>query len=231
MNREEWTSVLKDPRLTIDIEYQVPNEFKYNIQARDPATVAHCKSTGILLTMDNGGHPFLVTLHATCLRVYSKHIEATWDSSQVLRYSMPIGNLRNLVLMTEMPLYETDTVFIGDGSYDSSTHYSDYLDAFGNAILVARQNRWNTIISQSVEDFQTSEPIIDFKSTVCNSGVPYGFAMTENLLISMGPIGCFGYYEQPKKCAMLDDTSHMVCRCGMVWKKNVLGHIIIVPRI
>ena len=229
MNVQEWTAVLKDSRLNVDIEYQVPHEFKYELKARDPATVEYARHNGVLLPLDNGGRPFLITLHKSFLRVYSKHIEPTWDTTQLLQYSRPISNMKNLVLMTEMPLYETDIVFIGDGSYESSVHGD--VDNVGNSVLVARENCWNTIISQSVEDFKTSEPVVDFKSTVCNSSVPYGFAFTKHFLVSIGPIGCFGYYEQPKTCAILDDTSHMVCRYGIHWKKKDIDHITIVPRI
>jgi len=217
--------VLKDPRLSIDVEYQVPNVFHYNIQARDPDTIQFAKDHGMLLTMDNGGRPFLVTMHSTCLRVYSKHVGTIWDTSYLLEYGR--HNLDGLVLMNEIPLSITDTVFIGDGLYEDHAHYPEFV---GNSILVARQSCVNTLISISVDVFTTTEPIIDFKSTVCNSNVVYGFALTQNKLVSMGPIGCFGYYETPRDSSQYDDSSSMVCRSGMIWSRKDLAHDVIVPR-
>ena len=230
MNLDVWTSILKDPRITVDIEYQPPVEIKYEIEARDRATIDYVRQVGRVLTMDNGGHPFLVTFHSTFLRVYSKHIGPTWDTSQLLDYSRPTENLKGLVLMTELPLRETDTVFVGDGAYEDHGHHPLFV---GNAVLVARQSCVNTIISISIETFTTSEPIIDFKSTVCNSFVAYGFALSKNRLISIGPIGCFGYYEQPRDAVNYDDSSFMICRTmsGIIWSKSEIDHDTIVPRI
>ena len=227
MDKETLISVLKDRRFHIDIEYQVPTVFKYEIKSRDARAVEYAKTHGILLTMDNGGKTFLVTMHSTFLRIYAKHIRDHWDSSSLLEYGRPLSNTRDLVLMSQIALEESDIVFVGTGSYNNDVLFDEFF--VGNSILVAKENCKNTIISSSLEVFQTSEPIVDFKSTVCNSLVSYGFAKTKSFLVSIGPIGCYGYFEQPLECVQDDDTAYMICNSNL-WMKRTIDNLVLLPR-
>ena len=116
------------------------------------------------LTLDNGGRPFMVSVHNNKVEVFAREKNDKCPSKE--EKENKIG-WTILVLSVENCL----NIFIGD---DLAHGYT------GNSVLLQRSNTEYMYISGSIKEFKWPEQIVEFHAPVGNSDVPYPFAVTES---------------------------------------------------
>ena len=119
-------------------------------------------------TLDNGGTPFVVRIRDGNVYVY-KNILITEHRNP--RWGEKIGE--ELVYSITNPL----RVFIGSDPPHLYYNKSNSPKHIGNSILINSRNNEYIYIGESVKSFVTNEAIIQYKSPVGNSAVPYPFAI------------------------------------------------------
>lgn len=116
------------------------------------------------LTLDNGGRPFMVSVHNSKVEVFTRDENNKYPSKEEEKnktgWVIPVLNVENCL-----------KIFIGD---DLAYDYT------GNSVLVQKSNMEYIYISGSIKEFKCPEQIIEFHAPVGNSDVPYPFAVTEN---------------------------------------------------
>ena len=80
-------------------------------------------------------------------------------------------------------------VWLGCGSYDNP---KDYKDSYVGNVVLIRQNRICYIVGNYIQKFmlRRRERIFKFLSTVGNSGVPYGYMITDSRYILFNTNNC-----------------------------------------
>ena len=106
---------------------------------------------------------FEITIFGFNVKVYKIIYEEDDEYRQI-----DIEDTRELI----KEYYNVDTIWVGNGEY-SNVHKEDFL---GNTILFVKKNECISIASE-INSFilRKGEKVINYVSTVGNSGVPYGY--------------------------------------------------------
>lgn len=138
--------------------------FAYRIFALNPRVVKQIQRVGTVTTLDNGGDAFQVNL-------YPAHIEVRRTGAKRIVFQVA----------------EVDEVWAGCGTYH------DIYDMFqpGHAVLIRKgQTCWLVGVDISRFVLRAGETILYYFSTVCNSGVPYGFVRTSQRYLTVASNNC-----------------------------------------
>ena len=122
------------------------------------------------LIHDNEGRPFKVVIKDNDLSIYKEN--GYNDATDEIIYSIkPIINLKNIT-----------NIFIGKSTENEMTKFSGGYGAHfdGNSILVYIKDNKYIYIGSEIFSFYSFAEIIDYKSPVGNSDVPYPYAIDKD---------------------------------------------------
>jgi hypothetical protein len=234
---KEWESKNRSFRgNVITYNYIRPTTINYKVVAVTKKAVDYAIRHP-LRVLDNGGRPFLVDLQNDHVDIYMRRDpKPTREGSS--EYGFPLERNEeyreydNCVLVLSLKMNANDTVFLGESDY---FNFKEFQPNFvGCSVLIQRQIRSSfevTLIASSIERSIINEPVRTFIASVGNSGVPYGYATTDNFLINFQPIACHksATYSLQKTMALTDDQKACMPNSGFnrrdeAKKQKEFGH-------